>query len=95
MVAIAVMELPHPTSGVALEGDLLGPPQVRWAGQPVVLPRRQLRALLYRLATSPQPVPRDQLSFLFWPDIPEAAARRKLIVLLNHLRSALPSAMSC
>jgi predicted ATPase/DNA-binding SARP family transcriptional activator len=43
------------------------------------------------LAVAPQPVPREQLCFLLWPDIAEAAARRNLTVLLNQLRQALPS----
>ena len=70
---------------------LLGPPQLTVRGTPLPLPRRQLRALFYRLAVTLQPVPREQLCFLFWLDIAEAAARRNLTVLLNQLRQALPS----
>jgi predicted ATPase/DNA-binding SARP family transcriptional activator len=70
---------------------LLGPPQVALGGTPVQLPRRQLRALLYRLAVELQPAPRGHLCFLLWPDVPEAAARRNLTVLLNQLRQALPA----
>src|SRR3954451_21316962 len=70
---------------------LLGPPQLNLLGTPVPLPRRQLRALLYRLAVTLQPVSREQLCFLLWPDIPETAARRNLTVLLNQLRQALPA----
>jgi hypothetical protein len=41
---------PSPAIGSATtEVALLGPPQVRAAGQPLPLARRQLRALLYRL----------------------------------------------
>ncbi len=36
-------------------------------------------------------MPRDELCFLFWPDTPDATARRNLVVLLNHLRRALPA----
>jgi DNA-binding SARP family transcriptional activator len=43
---------------------LLGPPQLVADGQPLPLPRRQLRALLYRLAVALRPVPREQLCFL-------------------------------
>jgi predicted ATPase/DNA-binding SARP family transcriptional activator len=57
----------------------------------MTLPRRQLRALLFRLAVELQPVPREHLCFLLWPDVPEAVARRHLAVLLNQLRQALPS----
>ncbi len=49
---------------------LLGPPRVEWAGDPWDIPRRQVRALLYRLAVQPDPVPRERLCFLFWPDVP-------------------------
>jgi predicted ATPase/DNA-binding SARP family transcriptional activator len=49
-----------------------------------------VRALLYRLAAGPQPIPRNKLSYLFWPDTPEADARRNLRGLLSHLRHALP-----
>ncbi|GAB4436467.1 MAG: hypothetical protein OHK0015_28340 [Chloroflexi bacterium OHK40] len=73
---------------------LLGPPSVLWAGRPLPIPRRQAPALLYRLATpagaSLQPVSRDQLCFLLWPDLPQAAARRNLSVVVAQLRHALP-----
>ena len=69
---------------------LLGPPQLTVLGTPLPLPRRQLRALLYRLAVALQPVSREQLGFLLWPDLPDAAARRNLTVLLNQLRRILP-----
>lgn len=76
----------------ALRVYMLGPPRVEWVGRPLSLPRRQLRALLYLLASRLQPVPREQLSFLFWPDLPDATARRRLSHLLTHLRRALPDA---
>jgi predicted ATPase/DNA-binding SARP family transcriptional activator len=78
------------TNESALRIHLLGSPEVTWAGQPVALSRRQSRALLYRLTASPVPIPRDELCFLFWPDIGESEARRNLTVLLNHLRRELP-----
>ncbi|RME46999.1 MAG: hypothetical protein D6791_06915, partial [Chloroflexi bacterium] len=74
-----------------LQVYLLGPPRVEWAGHPLPVPRRQTRALLYRLAAHLEPVPREQLCFLFWPDTPESAARRNLSHLLTHLRRALPA----
>ncbi|MCU0493040.1 MAG: hypothetical protein MUD01_15740, partial [Chloroflexaceae bacterium] len=46
---------------------LLGPPLLAWYNQPLALPRRQLRALIYRLGATSQPVARDQLCFLLWP----------------------------
>jgi DNA-binding SARP family transcriptional activator len=69
---------------------MLGPPKVTWAHRTLSLPRRQVRALLYRLAAGPQPIPREKLSYLLWPDTPEADARRNLRGLLAHLRHALP-----
>ena len=69
---------------------LLGPPRVEWAGRPLSIPRRQARALLYRLAVQLQPITREHLCFLFWPDIPESNARRNLSRLLTHLRRSLP-----
>ena len=69
---------------------LLGPPIIGWGESTLSIPRRQARALLYRLAAHLQPVPREQLCFLFWPDIPETNARRNLTRLLTALRSALP-----
>lgn len=70
---------------------LLGPPRVAWAGDPLKIPRRQVRALLYHLAARLEPIPREQLCFLFWPDVPESKARRSLSVLLSHLRRVLPT----
>jgi DNA-binding SARP family transcriptional activator len=69
---------------------LLGSPKLIWRQEALVVPRRQVRALLYRLATDLQSVPREQLSFLFWSDEPQASAKRKLTHLLTHLRLALP-----
>jgi len=70
---------------------LLGPPGATWAGQQLAIPRRQTRALLFRLAAQGTPVPREQLCYLFWPDQPDATARRSLAHLLTHLRRALPT----
>jgi DNA-binding SARP family transcriptional activator len=69
---------------------LLGTPEATWNGAPVALPRRQARAVLYRLATELQPVTRDALLLLLWPDSAETTARRNLTRLLSYLRSALP-----
>ena len=69
---------------------LFGSCQIVWQGQPFTLPRRQLRALLYRLAAQLEPVSRSHLAFLFWPDEPDATARRYLTRLLSSLRAALP-----
>ncbi len=70
---------------------LLGPPRVEGAGRPLPIRRRQVRALLFRLATRFEVVDREHLCFLFWPDSPDTVARRKLSHLLTHLRRALPA----
>lgn len=83
----------EPTGGDnRLHIHLLGPPEVMWRGQPATLARRQTRALFYHLASATQPVPRELLFALLWPDLPESQARRNLTVLLNHLRRELPDA---
>ncbi len=69
---------------------MLGSPKVWWKGAPLTLPRRQVRALLYRLAAASHPLTRDHLCFLFWPDLPQARSRRNLTHLLTHLRRTLP-----
>ncbi|MDQ4075123.1 MAG: hypothetical protein M3220_02625, partial [Chloroflexota bacterium] len=61
----------------ALHLELLGPPQIRQGTRPLVLSRQQVRLLLYRLGLL-EPVSRDELAFLFWPDVPDATARRNL-----------------
>src|SRR5262245_2827703 len=73
-----------------LQIALLGAPEVTWAGAARPIPRRQTRALLYRLAAEPRVVPRAQLGLHFWPDLPDASARRNVTHLLTLLRRALP-----
>lgn len=77
--------------GEGLHVSLLGAPQLTWKGRAFPLARRESRALLYRLATHPVSVPREELAFLFWPESPEKAARRSLTFLLGNLRRTLPS----
>lgn len=69
---------------------LLGPPAVEWTGNSLFISRRQARALLFRLACRPQPVPREHLCTLLWPDVPEQTSHRNLSHLLTHLRRELP-----
>lgn len=73
-----------------LEVRLLGSPSVQWGERSLSILRRQTRMLLFRLAVCGQPLAREHLCFLFWPDIPEAVAGRNLSHLLTHLRQALP-----
>jgi DNA-binding SARP family transcriptional activator len=69
---------------------LLGTPFVILDGSGLIIPRRQVRALLYRLAAELQPVSRTQLQFLFWSDTPQTRASLNLSHLLSHLKRLLP-----
>ena len=69
---------------------MLGPPRVTYHRDPFTVPRRHTRALLYRLAAEHEPLAREHLLFLFWPDIDDRRARRRLTLLLSQLRRALP-----
>lgn len=63
---------------------------MHWNHKKISLPRRQVRALLYRLAIERRPVSRDHLCYLFWPDEAQSVARRRLTHLQTHLEEALP-----
>lgn len=67
----------------------LGPPLVIRDGQPIRFDRRQPLALLACLACAKEPVSRDYLAFLFWPDVPQAQARHRLRRVLHQLHLAL------
>lgn len=69
---------------------LLGPPTVEWEGAFLSIPRRKVRALLYRLALESVPVARAHLATLFCDNRPDAVAHRDLSHLVTHLRDALP-----
>lgn len=69
---------------------LLGSPIIFWEDAILTIPRRAVRALLYRLACHSGSLSRGHLHLLFWPDVPEEVARRNLSHLLTHLRRALP-----
>ena len=73
-----------------IELHLLGTPKIAYQGQTFTMSRRQARALFFCLAANQQPVPREELSNLFWPIKPPATARRNLTRLLSYLRSQLP-----
>lgn len=69
--------------------NLFGSPQISLEGLPVNVERRKSRALLFYLAASPQPFPRDALTALFWPDLERSAAQQVLRTTLHGLRRAL------
>jgi len=73
-----------------LEFRLLGPPQITWHNKSFTLPRRQARALLFKLATSQHPISKDTLLVLFWPETDDVTARKNLSRLISYLRYQLP-----
>ncbi len=94
MIYRSVREQPASITTADLSIFLLGLPTVQRSDTYLEIPRREVRALLYRLATRLEPVSREQLCFLFWPDTPESSAHRALSHLLTHLRHALPRSES-
>ena len=68
MSGLSMSERAPESATADLQVCLLGPPSLAWRGEPLTLPRRQARALLFYLAAVPQPVTRDHLCLLFWPD---------------------------
>jgi DNA-binding SARP family transcriptional activator len=71
-----------------LEFALLGPPQVRLAGQPVTdFKTLKAQALLYYLVVTGQPQTRPSLACLLWGDMPEEQARVNLSKALSDLRT--------
>ena len=72
---------------------LLGPPQIRLDGRIIEVERRKSRAVLYYLAARPEPVLREQLLTLFWPDHERAAAQQVLRTTVHGLRKALGPAL--
>ncbi|MFQ3664394.1 MAG: BTAD domain-containing putative transcriptional regulator, partial [Chloroflexaceae bacterium] len=72
---------------------LLGPPQILRDGASVALPRRRTRALVYYLAAHGEPLSREHLLALFWPDHARAAAQQVLRTTLHSARQALGPAL--
>ncbi|WP_322480367.1 AAA family ATPase [Thermogemmatispora sp.] len=70
---------------------LLGVPEVRIAGAPLVLHHQKAQALLYYLAASESPQSREHLAALFWSDVPEDNARHSLRSNLYVIRRTLQS----
>jgi DNA-binding SARP family transcriptional activator len=77
-------------SAPCLRVFVLGAAFVEWQGKRLAIARRQARGLLYRLVAQDEPVAREELCFMFWPDKPEAEAHRHLSHLLSQLRQSLP-----
>ena len=75
---------------MGLKFFLLGPPYVTWNDSVLDIPRRQVRGILYYLATYPNAIPKERLHYLLWNDKPEEVCRRNLSHLLTHMRRVLP-----
>src|SRR5712691_3443725 len=74
---------------VQLRIRLLGVPEVRIAGVPLILHHLKARALLYYLAATGSLHTRDHLATLLWSESPESNARHSLRSSLYHIRQAL------
>ena len=72
-----------------LDLAVLGLPEVRHGGQPLVVRTRKMMALLCYLALEPGPHQRNQLVELLWPEADPAQGRNSLRTALVHLRTAL------
>jgi WD40 repeat protein/DNA-binding SARP family transcriptional activator len=73
-----------------LEIDLLGQFSVRINGSPVEIPSRPAQSLLAYLALNASAAHRrEKLAGIFWPDSPEADARRNLRQALWYIRRAI------
>ena len=90
MASLSRSERVSESATAELHVCLLGPPNLAWQGEPLTLPRRQARALLFYLVATPQAVTRDHLCLLFWPDATETTARCNLSRLVSILHAALP-----
>jgi DNA-binding SARP family transcriptional activator/tetratricopeptide (TPR) repeat protein len=73
---------------------LLGAPKILREQEPLTLSRRKSRALVYYLAAHHDPVSRDQLLGLFWPDLERPAAQQTLRTTLHGLRQVLGAAVN-
>ncbi len=77
------------TTPVRLAFRLLGAPEVRSAGLPLVLHHQKAQALLYYLAATALPQTREHLAALLWSDVPEDNARHSLRSNLYVVRRTL------
>lgn len=68
---------------------LLGPPEIYINGKTVTIKRRLNRALFFYLAAQRQPVSRDELCDMFWPEESEETGRKNLRESLSRIRTGL------
>lgn len=68
---------------------MLGPPEIYQEDRLLRISRRSTRNLLFYLACRKGMQTRDELAFLFWGDLPDEAARKRLRETISRLRSSL------
>ncbi|GCE19042.1 AAA family ATPase [Dictyobacter kobayashii] len=68
---------------------LLGSPEISYNDQPIRIPRRRSRALLYYMVSTHTPQPRERLMTLLCGDMDEESARRAFKTMLAEVRSQL------
>ena len=73
--------------------ELLGPPRLQRGGEALRLVRRKSRALVYYLAAHTEPVTRERLLSVLWPDLDRPAAQQTLRTTLHGLRKVLGPAL--
>ncbi|MDX1613356.1 MAG: protein kinase, partial [Candidatus Promineifilaceae bacterium] len=71
-----------------LQLRLLGPPQVKLGHQPVDIDGLKPAALVFYLAVTAEPQPRDSLATLFWPENDQSQARAYLRRAIWSLKQA-------
>lgn len=69
---------------------LYGPPRLQVESRPVELGRQKALALVAYLALARDPVSRDELASLFWPELNQERARAALRTTLPTLTTAVP-----
>ena len=67
---------------------VLGTPRIVRADQTPVTVRRRPRLLLFYLAGHPEPLSRERLTTLLWPDYDPTAARQLLRTALHQIKLA-------
>ena len=83
------VETPAKSNHGGLRLYLLGPTKISRDSLPITIARKQVRLLLYYLATCDQMVSYEHLRFLFWPDTTDTVSQRHLTRLLNHISDCL------
>lgn len=70
--------------------SLLGPPEIRAGNKVLQIRRRMFRYIVFYLACQTQPVSRESLCELFWPEESEEQSRKNLREVVSKLRHDLP-----